>query len=115
MDPERPLLRTDAFCNLVRHHGVLAAVVYIYLWTRCRVCRGTVWPSVGRIAADLGKSRRAVQLALRSLEAEGLVERLSSPGHANIYTLTIVDPDDTEIEVAVASGNGRSKGNAPWS
>lgn len=52
--------------------------------------RACAFPSVERLAADIGATRRTAQRALRELEAADLIERSATPGgrkHTNEYWL----------------------------
>lgn len=60
---------------------------------------GLAWPSVSRLAAGLERTERTVQLALKRLEAKGLIQRLDRPGKPTLYRLLLEEvekPADPE-------------------
>lgn len=83
---------------------MVAKAVYVYLWSRASR-EAKAFPSVPTIAKEITASTRAVQYAIRDLEALGLLEAeerfQDGRQTSNLYTLNI--PDDAR---RLVSGRG---------
>ena len=58
--------------------------------------RQNCWPSVARLAVQIGRSVRTVQRHMRWLERHGLVHRQDRGRHTSLYTL--LEPDPAVLE-----------------
>ncbi len=68
-----------------------AKLVLLALADHANGATALAWPSIARLVALTGLSERAVQQALRRLEAEGKVARATRPGggRTNVYELRL--------------------------
>ena len=70
--------------SLLQHKGMTPMELFVWGALAYRAWQdGKCYPSVSTIATDIGKSRRGVQLALKSLERKGFI-RILTPSKADI-------------------------------
>jgi predicted transcriptional regulator len=55
-------------------------------------CHGENWPSIGQLAAQIGRSRASVERSVSRLDRLGIIHRIPGGGSKrNRYVLTILD------------------------
>lgn len=69
-----------------------AKILFAYLDWRQGEGNGS-WPSVGRMAADLGVSEDTIQRRLRSLEKHGYLQTEQRAGRSSFYVLNAGDEE----------------------
>jgi hypothetical protein len=70
--------------------SLLAKLVYVVLEARAGKKR-ECWPSLKRIAVDVGRKRTSVHKALKELERSHLIEIVSRPGRSSLFRLNTED------------------------
>jgi len=82
--------------------NIYEKMVFILL-KKCGSKSGTIYPGVETIAAWMGCSKRQVQKCMASLEARGLVKRITRKNRSNIYILHDFSYDGTSIKPRTGS------------
>lgn len=110
--PERFFLVQSALMRggYAKAIGPSATLVYLCLADHANR-DGSSFPSIGRIAEQVGLTERPVRSALRVLEAHGIVTTIQVRGRPNIYRLTA--PSNWRLEADGTSPNTPAAGSRP--